>query len=262
MHSKIFCGILDTFAYNDITSKEEEYGIKLYKIEILKYQELVSSLRDLLSVSERNRADRYHFIKDKNKFIICRAMLKLLLAKYVRWDINKISIDSDYNNKPYLTSHPSVFFNLSHAGDLGIIAIGKIPLGVDIEFIDSKFDFTEISTTVFNELEINHIHNSDNKSYSFYKFWTRKEAIVKAIGKGIDDDIYKIPATDGLHSVSSLLLSDFKKISVLSFDVTPEYLAAIALTENLDNTDNNWNEKIKFYPLPESDELMNFIKTT
>src|SRR5690606_2936693 len=116
------------------------------------------------------------------------------------------------NKKPYLTSHPSIFFNVSHAGDYALIAIAKYPIGIDVEFINKNFDYKEILPNIFNKIEIDEINLNQSNHHTFYKYWTRKEAIVKAIGKGIDNDIIKIPVTDGVHSVPSTLMGDFEII--------------------------------------------------
>src|SRR5690606_30609088 len=131
--------------------------------------------------------------------------------------LDNIHIATDAHKKPYLNSHPTVFFNVSHAGDYALIAIGNSPIGIDIEFINKNFDYKEILANIFNKIEIDEINLTQEQHDTFYKFWTRKEAIVKAIGKGIDDDLIKIPVTDGIHSVPSILISDFEIIKVLSF---------------------------------------------
>lgn len=245
MYSHLFCGTLEVQDADLI--KEDNQGIKLYKIELLEYQELVSDLISMLSSSERDRANRYHFTKDKHRFVICRALLKFILAEHMDLEIDKIIIDIDANKKPYLAAYPSVFFNISHAGDYALIAIAKSPVGVDIEYMNKSFDYEEILPHVFSKTEID---KTNNRHFTFYKFWTRKEAIVKAIGKGINDDLPKIPVTDGFHSVPLSLVGDFKKITVLSFNLDDNYIGALAFLEDIPTI-----EDIGFYPVPTSNEL-------
>ncbi len=103
-------------------------------------------------------------------------------------------------------------------------------------------------------MEIDEVNNSRDKHLTFYKFWTRKEAIVKAIGKGIDDDLIKIPITDGSHSVPSALVYNFKEVKVFSFNLNDDYIGAIAFTEDIHDF-----ERIVFYPSPSSDKLMSLF---
>lgn len=255
MYSKLFCETLETSIQDSSFNKEDSLGIKLYKIQLIKFQEFVPDLINFLSSSERNRASRYHFNKDKNRFIICRTLLKILLAEHIGLKIGEVILDVDSNKKPFLPSHPFVFFNVSHAGDYAIIAIAKSPIGVDIEYVDKNFDYKEILPSIFNTSEIDKVNHSDDKHVAFYGFWTRKEAVVKAVGKGIDGNSFKIPVTNGFHSVPLSLVSDFKTINVFSFILNDDYLGAVAITEDI-----NKFGKIVFSPIPTFDHLKFLIK--
>lgn len=250
MYSNLHCRTIEISIQDSSHKKKDDHGIKLYKIELLKFHDLVPDFMHFLSDSECNRANRYHFTRDKNRFVICRALLKILLAEHVDSDIGEINLAVDLNKKPYLPSHPSVFFNVTHSGDYALIAIGKSQIGVDIEFINRDFNYDDILGHIFNQKEMDAIVGSSNKHLSFYKFWTRKEAVVKAIGKGIDDDISKIHILDGLHSLPSSLLSDFMEITAFSFHLNPDYIGALAVTEDLSEF-----EKITFFPAPTEEQL-------
>lgn len=254
MYSHLYCGTLETSVQGANLIKEYNRGIKLYRIELLEFQELVSGLIDILSSSEQDRANRYHFTKDKNRFIICRALLKFLLSKHLGVDISEIILEVDINKKPYLPSHPSVYFNVSYSLDFAMIAIADHPVGIDIEYINKEFDFKDILPTVFQQHEMDEIENSRNKPFTFYKFWTRKEAIVKAIGKGIDDDISEIPVTNGTHLVASTFVRNYKKINVFSFNLNDDYMGALALTSG-----SNKFDEISFIKLPNVAQLKKFL---
>lgn len=254
MYSQVICCTLETLTQESKLIKDNDPGLKLYKIELLKYQESVAVLKNLLSSSERDRASRYHFVKDEHRFIICRSLLKVLLAEYIGLHVDTIFLDIDSNKKPYISSHPSVYFNVSHSGNYALIAIAKSPIGIDIEYVNKSFDFTEILPNVFSQTEINYINNSNNKRYLFYQFWTRKEAIVKAIGKGIDDELFKIPVTDGSHLISPSIISEIKNINVFSFNLNDDYVGALALTQKITDFSN-----IVFSPIPSPDQLKSLI---
>ncbi len=254
MYSTLYCKTLETSIQDAKVIEAANRGLKLYKIDLLQYQYLVPDLTSILSTSERLRANRYHFVKDKNRFIICRAFLKILLADRLDVNVARIDIAIDSNKKPYLINQPSVFFNVSHSADYALIAIAKSPVGVDIEYVNKSFDYKEILPNIFNKIETDDVQHSHEKHFIFYKFWTRKEAIVKAIGKGIDDDLIRIPVTDGLHSVPLSLVGDFKNLSVYSFKIDDDYIGALSCAEENFDLDH-----IVFYPLPTSEELKSLI---
>ncbi len=254
MYSTILCRTIECLTRDPSQNKKGDPGVTIYKIELFKLQESIPELTRILSDSEQRRANRYHFLKDKNRFIICRALLKILLAEYTDLDINQIIIDVDANKKPYISSHPSVYFNVSHSVDYAIIAIAINPVGVDIEYINKEFNYNDILPTVFHQNEMEEIELSKEKHLSFYKLWTRKEAIVKAIGKGINDDISKISVINGSQSVPSSLLCNHKNIYVFSFMVNHNYIGALALTVDLNNFD-----EISFQPLPNDFQINDLI---
>jgi 4'-phosphopantetheinyl transferase len=243
--SNLFCGNSDIIFYDKNTAKRTNSKIKLFEIEISKYQDLVKDFINILTPSEISRAQNYYFEKDRNRFIICRALLKFVLKEQTGVDVTKIFIELDCNKKPYLPSHPHLFFNISHAGDYAVIAIDTHSIGVDIELLDRHLDIIEIMPHIFSIGEIGFVLNADDIKYAFYKFWTRKEAIVKAIGKGIDDNFLKIPSLDGFHLIDPELLGGINNLQVLSFDLGDQYIGAIACNYNKPDL-----KRLVIYPIP------------
>lgn len=88
-------------------------------------------------------------------------------------------------NKPYIPGWRH--FNISHSGEIVIVAIGDIPLGVDIERIVCLDD---ISITEFLHLEErDSLAVSFTPIADFYRLWVRKESFLKAIGMGLNKDL-------------------------------------------------------------------------
>ena len=245
----IFCGIVQIAHENFNKLKDHESGLKLFKIRLSSYYDLAPQLIQYLNAAELQRAQKYHFEKDSNQFIICRTLLKFILAQHTGLHIDSINIEIDTNKKPYLSSNKTICFNVSHAADFAIIAVSSHAVGVDLEYLNTNFDYSEILPSVFNSLEIKSVSNADHQLYTFYKFWTRKEAIVKATGQGLSDHLTQIPATDGYHAVASKLLNGFKDLKVLSFNLNEDHVASIALNCKKTNFD-----KLLIYNLPESME--------
>ncbi len=229
VYSRLFCENIDTPLEDANYTVTNTSKIKLYKIKLPDYFHLVERFKIYLNEIELNRSQKYHFDKDRNRFIICRALLKISLADHVGISVDKIVIAIDAHKKPYLPSHPNVFFNVSHTHKYALIAIGKTLVGVDIEKIDWDYDYSEAVTTVFNSTDRHKLGLAIDKKHTFFKYWTRKEAIVKATGKGIGDNFKQIPASDGMHTLPPELLSNVQNLSVLSFDIDKEYLASVAI---------------------------------
>lgn len=249
--SHLFCKSSESVFIKDKSSDENHSGIKLFEIELLAYYTIVDFLLKYLSPIEIERANKYHFLKDRNRFIICRSLLKILLAEETGLQIEEIQIKKHSNHKPYLPVDLSLFFNIAHSGNYAIIAIGNCDLGVDIEHINYDFDFTEILPNVFSEIETDLITSSNNKTAMFYKLWTRKEAIVKATGQGINENLIHIPTTDGSHKLRPSLVSNYKNIRVYSVNLNENYIASLAVSGITHHFDS-----LYFHPVPSADKLL------
>ena len=82
-------------------------------------------------------------------------------------------------------------FNLSHSSECSVLAFSpNSEIGIDIEKIDPEFEFDLIAKAHFSEAENRFIDAGQHESSKrFYTLWTRKEALLKAIGTGIGENL-------------------------------------------------------------------------
>jgi 4'-phosphopantetheinyl transferase len=229
--SKLFISFLNIKDVTIFPTKEFTLNTNdtiIYTIYLPNFIELKSDLAKFLDTTERSRAERFHKELDRNRFIICRSILKFVLAAYTKLDVKNIHLDYHYNKKPYLATHPWLYFNISHSEDFAVIAISRNKVGIDIEYIAEDFNFTNLLEDIFDDNEILAIQNAVDKKNAFYTSWTRKEAFVKALGKGIDDDFKYIPCLDGEHNIDHIQLETTKNWQVYSFNLQDHYLSAVA----------------------------------
>lgn len=199
----------------------------IYTLYLPEYNDLTKDLIHFLNLEESKRAERYYKENDRNQFIICRAILKFVLAAHTKLDVTTINLDYHFNKKPFLASHPWIHFNVSHSVDFAVIAISRNVVGIDIEHVSEDFDFTPLLPDIFNDNEVLTIQNAENQEYAFYSSWTRKEAFVKALGKGIDEDFKNIPCLNGQYSIDPALFKTNENWQVYGFDLAEGYLGAI-----------------------------------
>jgi 4'-phosphopantetheinyl transferase len=147
----------------------------------------------LVSESEKSRAKKFFSEKERETYIICHGFLRLLLAGKIKADPSEVSFKRGEYNKPGLAGDP-LFFNISHTKKAFAIGISEeFPLGVDIENMDRRVDLTSISKAYFSRRELEYTMKSGaDQKERFFLIWTRKEALLKAIGTGITDDLNKI----------------------------------------------------------------------
>ncbi|MFA9195309.1 4'-phosphopantetheinyl transferase superfamily protein [Flavobacterium sp. FBOR7N2.3] len=204
-----------------------ENDIRIYSIYLPDFADLKSDLAEYLNVKELPVSSNL-YMKMNHEFIIYRSILKIILAAYSKLDAKKMEFDYHLYKKPYLASKPWLHFNISHSEDYVVIAISRRNLGIDIEYIAQDLPFTNLIPEVFEEREITAIHNSKDKKRLFYSYWTRKEAFVKGLGTGINDNFKHIPCADGEHIIDAALSEDTKNWHVCNFNLSDHYMGAIA----------------------------------
>ena len=212
--------------------------VVIYTIYLPDFIGLKFDLVEFLNEAELDRAQRFHRELDKTRFIIYRSILKFVLAAHTNLDAKNIHLDYHFNKKPFLASHPNLHFNISHSKDFAVIAVSHSAVGIDIEYISEDFNFIDLLPDIFDDNEIMAIQTAVSQKHSFYTSWTRKEAFVKALGKGIDDDFKDIPCLDGEHAINSALLKTAASWHMHSFTFLDQYLAAVAY-ENLSLVSKN-----------------------
>lgn len=150
----------------------------------------LASLMRLLSPDERERADRFHFETDRKRCVVARGLLRLLLGHCLGRCANQVQFRYNEFGKPILADglHPSLQFNLSHSGDLVLIALSRgRALGVDIEQMRVDVAAKEIAARFFSADECWRLATVAQavQCAAFFACWTRKEAYLKARGDGL-----------------------------------------------------------------------------
>ncbi len=142
----------------------------------------LSELNGLLSWEERERAARFRFNRDRNRFTACRGTLRELLgaSAAVRFVYGAFG-------KPRLEDS-EIRFNVSHSRGMAMIAIARgREVGCDIEWIDSSFADETIPEHFFSPYEVAALRAlpAEEQCDAFFRCWTRKEAFIKACGMGM-----------------------------------------------------------------------------
>ena len=141
----------------------------------------------ILSDDEKLRVKTFHFKKDKECFLIGRGILRLLLSAYLGIKPYDVEFYYGTNGKPFLNMTSNVNFNLSHSQKLLVLSFSRNRMiGVDIEYIQ-LIDIKNIVERFFSPIEYKMFEgiNESDRLISFFKWWTRKESFIKAIGKGM-----------------------------------------------------------------------------
>jgi 4'-phosphopantetheinyl transferase len=141
----------------------------------------------LLSGDELARASRFVFDLHRNRYLARRLALRDLLGRYLDRAPSDVRFDYSSHGKPELPGE-TLRFNVAHSDDVAVIGLTEQDrLGVDVERIRELRDIESVAQTVLSkrELDVFHALPDGSKTQGFFNCWTRKEAIVKAIGEGL-----------------------------------------------------------------------------
>ncbi|MGO4393369.1 4'-phosphopantetheinyl transferase superfamily protein [Variovorax sp. M-6] len=157
-----------------------------------------------LSEAEWERARRFVFRRDRERFIAAHAALRRILS--IRTGSSAALLDFDLGSfgKPSLAGHAGLHFNLSHSQSEALIAVNEASeVGVDIEVLRPMSDAQELAATCFTPNEIRTLQGlpADARERAFLVGWTRKEACLKALGLGLSVNLQALEV--GLESVES-----------------------------------------------------------
>lgn len=143
---------------------------------------------DYLHEKELRKAEGFYFQKHKLAYLNSHAWMKKILGLYLdTYDLKSLSFEDNEYGKPFLSSHPELQFNLSHAGEWVVLALGsQYSVGVDIEYC-KQMEYFEIARLLYSEKEVWDFEKLPSylKSYGFFQIWAQKEAFIKAIGMGL-----------------------------------------------------------------------------
>jgi 4'-phosphopantetheinyl transferase len=182
-------------------------------------------LNGFLSWEERERATRFRFDRDRNRFVTCRGILRELLGVKARENF----VYGAYG-KPRLADS-EIRFNVSHSHDVAMIAIARgREVGCDIERIDASFADDKIAERFFSPYEVAALRAlpKEDQCAAFFRCWTRKEAYIKACGMGMSLALDSFDVTLGERPA---LLRGAEGWSLGDVEAPEGYAAAVVLAD-------------------------------
>ena len=166
-------------------------AVHVWRVGLIDPPDHVNHLAASLSPDERDRADRFHFERDRHRYVIGRGTLRAILGAYLGVPPGSLRFGYGPSGKPFVAEPADAArlqFNLSHAGALALVAVAHVrAVGVDLEQVRALPDRDLISTRFFSALERAALQAlaPEARDQAFFACWTRKEALLKAWGDGL-----------------------------------------------------------------------------
>lgn len=169
--------------------------VHIWRISLEQPEPVYRTLSDCLASDERDRADRFRFDEGRRRYVAGRGILRSILAGYLGARPQEIRFQYGPQGKPSLEKKyesAGLHFNLAHTRDVAICACTRqYEIGVDVEHIHPVDEMDRIARRILSErdyLAWNHLPD-ELRLFAFYKCWTQKEALIKALGYGLSQSM-------------------------------------------------------------------------
>jgi 4'-phosphopantetheinyl transferase len=195
----------------------------------------------LLGLGERDRAARFRFPHLTHNFTVDHARMRLILGAYIGLAPEDLTFGVNEFGKPELSNIQNLpgrlRFNLSHTEGLTLLALClNADLGVDVEAVRPISDLELIAQSHFSPREIIALEAFDppQRQEAFFRCWTRKEAFLKAHGRGLSIPLDSFAVSLANEETSALLQcrwepDEIRRWSMFSLDLGKGFIGALAI---------------------------------
>lgn len=178
----------------------------VYRIPLDVSDQMLADARAVLSADEAAKADRFLVEPPRRQFSMCRRALRVVIGQTLNCDPTEVHFRAQRYGKPELdigrmkmgksdlTLAQSLQFNVTHSGDLGLIALSLEPIGVDIEKLQPRINARSLMTQVVSPKELAQWHSlaASQHTEQILRLWVCKEALLKAMGLGIAECLKQV----------------------------------------------------------------------
>ncbi|MFH0963119.1 MAG: 4'-phosphopantetheinyl transferase superfamily protein [Planctomycetota bacterium] len=173
--------------------------VDVWRAELAVGEGRLRELEGTLSEEERARSER--LARGRERFLAARGILRAILERYLGVDGARLRFREEGRyGKPIIAGEfeGALRFNLSHSGGLALYAVsGEREVGVDVEEIRRDMEPERIAEQFFTRGELAALRalGDEERMRAFYRCWTRKEAYLKATGRGLSVrlDSFEVP---------------------------------------------------------------------
>ena len=192
-----------------------------------------------LAHDEQERAARFLFQKDRQRFIAARGLLRAILSRYLNLRPDDLSFGYSAHGKPFLASAPGgdLRFNVSHSHGLALFAFARErDLGIDVEQMRPEVAGQRIAERFFSAAEVAALRElpAEQQREAFFNCWTRKEAYIKARGEGLSlsldqFDVSLAPGQPPALLRTAMAADEASRWSMIELAPTAVYKAALVV---------------------------------
>jgi len=212
--------------------------VHVWRMELVQPDDVVDRFWTTLNADETTRATRFHFEQHRRGFVVGRGFLRDVLSRYLDAKPEALQFAYGEYGKPALNGEHKgtrLRFNMSHSHNLALLGITEDnEIGVDVEYMRADFAGADIAQRFFSRAEVATFNGlaEEERVAAFFRCWTRKEAFIKATGKGMSQALDGFDVTLAPGVAAELLRVDQEDATrwfLSDIDVGSEYAAALVV---------------------------------
>jgi len=217
--------------------------VHVWMAQLAQSSAVIETCRNILAADESERAARFKFDEDRQRFIVSRGLLRLIVSDYLHRPADQLAFHYSAHGKPAVVDQPDFSFNVSHSHGYVMVALThQHSIGVDIERHRDDMTGTQIADRFFAKQECQQLRAlpSAQHAEAFFATWTRKEAIIKALGEGLSFPLQDFVVSVAPQAPAKLLSmqGDSQRAapwSLVDLPCPSGYRAALAMPAHIDN---------------------------
>jgi 4'-phosphopantetheinyl transferase len=206
-----------------------------------------TAIAEAVTADEYARAARFRQEADRQRFLCGRLLLRTFLGHHLGIAAREVRFVNGEFGKPEVDIERAadagiLRFNLAHSGEWLLFALARDrELGVDVEQHRTMSDAIQIARRFFAPPEVAALEALDSALHhdTFFRVWSRKEAIVKATGQGISAGLDRFAVSPDASDHVTLRGLDgdpaWDRWTIRGLDMPPNYTAAVAYDRRGDN---------------------------
>ena len=224
----------------DLLARLDPETVHVWRIALDDSPERAAQYRAYLSTDEMARADRCRIPHPQYQFVVTRAILRILLSRYLNISPTQLSIETQLKGKPILNVNGArpIHFNVSHTKGMAFIAFSpQHGVGIDVEWVNRKIQNHDIVQRYFSQRESAYLASLplEEQTLQFFSYWTCKEAYLKMQGSGISGGLANCemqlnPDQSQVELTLSHVLNEGDTCSLFRITGGSEHVGAVAVS--------------------------------
>ena len=202
-------------------------------------EELLDAYREIIEPAERAREPRFYFDADRRRYLVTRALVRTVLARYAPVAPPDWRFTANAYGRPEIASplgpQAGLTFNLSHTSDLIVLGVThRRALGIDVENVNRSGTVADVARHYFASVEVSDLARVPpaEQPYRFFEYWTFKESYIKARGMGLslplDRFSFHFPDDDSVElQIDRGIGDEAERWELAQLRPTPHHLLAV-----------------------------------